>query len=111
RFALAGERETMNAPSPDGIASFAAAGIYFGVIRFARRLGDGFPMEPQAVTLPLLPLPSRRAPVRHPRLAVPRLSIVLVNYHSWDDTARLVRRLRAEPALRRGAAEVVVVDN
>jgi GT2 family glycosyltransferase len=41
----------------------------------------------------------------------PILSVVIVNYWHWDDTARLVRQLRADPALRRGEAEVVVVDN
>lgn len=39
------------------------------------------------------------------------LSIVLVNYYHWDDTASLVRQLRASPTLHRGAAEVLVVDN
>src|SRR5262245_49177235 len=41
----------------------------------------------------------------------PTLSVVIVNYRHWDDTARLVRQLRAMPELRRGLAEVVVVDN
>jgi GT2 family glycosyltransferase len=59
----------------------------------------------------LRPAPPR-APAR-PRLrtARPRLSVVVVNYHTWPDTARLVRQLRAAPCLRDGAAEVVVVDN
>jgi GT2 family glycosyltransferase len=48
---------------------------------------------------------------RRPLLAVPRLSVVVVNYHQWHDTARLVRQLRTAPSLRRGVAEVVVVDN
>ena len=41
----------------------------------------------------------------------PRVSVVVVNYRQWDDTAELVRQLRAAPLLRRGAAEVVIVDN
>jgi N-acetylglucosaminyl-diphospho-decaprenol L-rhamnosyltransferase len=41
----------------------------------------------------------------------PRLSVVLVNYLQWQDTAALVRQLRAAPAVRHGAAEVVIVDN
>jgi GT2 family glycosyltransferase len=41
----------------------------------------------------------------------PRLSVVVVNYQHWDDTARLVQQLRASTALRAGLAEVVVVDN
>jgi GT2 family glycosyltransferase len=41
----------------------------------------------------------------------PRLSVVVVNYLRWHDTAALLRQLRTAPALRRGDAEVVVVDN
>src|SRR5262249_10610043 len=41
----------------------------------------------------------------------PRLSVVVVNYHSWADTLRLVEALRAAPAFRVGLAEAVVVDN
>src|SRR6185437_14121648 len=41
----------------------------------------------------------------------PILSVVIVNYWSWDDTSRLVKQLRREHALRRGDVEVVVVDN
>ncbi len=57
------------------------------------------------------PAPRRLRP--RPRLvpAVPRLSVVVVNYLQWQDTASLVRQLRATPALRHGAAEVVIVDN
>ena len=59
----------------------------------------------------LHPAPRRHRP--RPRLipAVPRLSVVVVNYLQWQDTAALVRQLRATPALRHGAAEVVIVDN
>jgi GT2 family glycosyltransferase len=39
------------------------------------------------------------------------LSVVLVNYRQWENTAALVRQLRRTPALRSGAAEVVIVDN
>ncbi len=59
----------------------------------------------------LSPLPRRT----HPRLrlipAVPRLSVVVVNYLCWHDTATLVRQLRTTPALRHGAAEIIIVDN
>lgn len=51
---------------------------------------------------------------RHPASVVldrPRLSVVLVNYLRWDDTARLVHQLRAGDALRDGRAEVVIIDN
>src|SRR5689334_12923556 len=57
------------------------------------------------------PSPTRQRPGRVPGLGRPRLSVVVVNYQRWDDTARLVRHLRASPALRAGLAEVVVVDN
>ncbi|MBY0231357.1 MAG: glycosyltransferase family 2 protein [Gemmataceae bacterium] len=46
-----------------------------------------------------------------PALDRPRLSVVLVNYQRWDDTARLVKQLRRSRALRDGSAEVVVIDN
>jgi GT2 family glycosyltransferase len=70
-------------------------------------------MDPQVVTLPLkrLAVPLRALRGARPQPARPRLSVVVVNYHSWHDTASLVRQLRASPCLGRGAAEVVVVDN
>jgi GT2 family glycosyltransferase len=42
---------------------------------------------------------------------MPRLSIVVVNYQQWENTATLVRQILRTPAARRGAVEVVVVDN
>lgn len=39
------------------------------------------------------------------------LSAIIVNYHQWANTARLVRQLRATDAVRGGQAEVVIVDN
>jgi GT2 family glycosyltransferase len=45
------------------------------------------------------------------RAAVPRLSVVLVNYHHWNDTAALLRQLRSAECLHRGQAEVVIIDN
>ena len=41
----------------------------------------------------------------------PRLSIVIVNYRQWDETEDLVRHLQAAASLKRGDAEIVVVDN
>jgi GT2 family glycosyltransferase len=45
------------------------------------------------------------------RLGMPRLSVVIVNYRQWDKTEELVRHLNASPALKRGDAEIVIVDN
>lgn len=42
---------------------------------------------------------------------VPRLSVVIVNYHQWGETADLVRQLARSDSLASGKAEVVVVDN
>jgi GT2 family glycosyltransferase len=60
-----------------------------------------------------LPSPLSRRPVGRARvpLDAPLLSVVVVNYHQWRDTAYLIRQLRGEQCLRGGAAEVVVVDN
>lgn len=44
-------------------------------------------------------------------LEIPQLSVVIVNYRLWEETGRLVRQLVAAPCVRRGAAEVVIVDN
>ncbi len=54
----------------------------------------------------------RVRPVR-PRVAIetPQLSVVIVNFCQWKNTARLTRQLRNCEAVRRGAAEVVIVDN
>ncbi len=60
--------------------------------------------QPAAVALPASSSP---APV-YPTL---RLSVVVVNYCQWENTAALVRQVRAAGAARRGAIEVVVVDN
>jgi GT2 family glycosyltransferase len=57
------------------------------------------------------PAPPRSAGRPRVPLDAPLLSVVVVNYHQWRDTAHLVRQLRAEECLRGGAAEVIVVDN
>lgn len=46
-----------------------------------------------------------------PRLALPRLSIIIVNYRQWEETDALVRRLQATAGVQRGDAEIVIVDN
>lgn len=69
---------------------------------------------------PALPVPAEaivalpRTAVHRPsrgRLTAPRLSVIVVNYRQWPETATLVRQLRDAPCVRRGAVEVVVVDN
>lgn len=57
---------------------------------------------------------TERAARPHSPLLVPctlALSVVLVNYRQWRLTARLVGQLRRSASFRRGASEVVVVDN
>lgn len=46
-----------------------------------------------------------------PRLGLPRLSIVVVNYRQWEETETLVRHLQTAASLKRGDAEIVIVDN
>src|SRR5262249_37764556 len=50
-------------------------------------------------------------PAPPPRVAVPVLSIVIVNYRQWRNTARLAPQLLDSPAGRTGASELVIVDN
>ena len=55
----------------------------------------------------------RRAERPRPSVAIetPQLSVVIVNYCQWRNTARLTQQLRQCEAVRRGAAEIVIVDN
>jgi GT2 family glycosyltransferase len=62
---------------------------------------------PSVVQAPALPVP-REVPVT---LRTPELSVVIVNYHCWQETVNLVWKLRASPVLQQGIIEVVVVDN
>ena len=41
----------------------------------------------------------------------PVVSVVIVNYRQWQNTARLVRQLMASSTIPLGRAEVVIVDN
>jgi GT2 family glycosyltransferase len=41
----------------------------------------------------------------------PALSIVIVNYRNWHETARLTRQILQAPETRRGLVEIVIVDN
>lgn len=51
------------------------------------------------------------APRRRLSPPVPAVSVVIVNFCQWRNTARLVNQLRRSLAVRSGSAEVVVVDN
>jgi GT2 family glycosyltransferase len=62
---------------------------------------------PQAALSPVRRQRQRRkSPTR-----APRLSVVIVNYCQWENTAALVRQVLRTSAARRGEVEVVVVDN
>jgi N-acetylglucosaminyl-diphospho-decaprenol L-rhamnosyltransferase len=50
-------------------------------------------------------------PRRRTAPPAPVVSIVIVNFCQWRNTARLVGQLRHSIAVRTGAAEIVVVDN
>ncbi|HBI42400.1 MAG TPA: glycosyltransferase [Planctomycetales bacterium] len=67
-------------------------------------------MEPLVPILAATPPPATPA-LSHAPAVVPRLSVVLVNYHQWSDTVGLVDQLRTSPCLEGGHAEIVVVDN
>lgn len=56
-------------------------------------------------------LPRPTTSVEPPTLSHPLVSVVVVNYCQWRNTARLVRQLRRSHAVRDGLADVVVVDN
>lgn len=70
-------------------------------------------LVPQPARAPAASLTPVLRPARQARKALraPELSVVIVNYRQWQDTLALVRQLRRSPALRDGAAEVLVVDN
>jgi N-acetylglucosaminyl-diphospho-decaprenol L-rhamnosyltransferase len=69
--------------------------------------------RPDAASPPLhvacSPTPSQ--PRRRFAPAAPVVSIVIVNFCQWRNTARLVGQLRHSIAVRTGAAEIVIVDN
>lgn len=72
------------------------------------------PTDAWSATLAPCPLPDgpvADAPRRCPAPAVPLLSVVIVNFCQWRNTARLVDQLRRCEAVRTGRAVIVVVDN
>src|SRR5438552_17309759 len=69
------------------------------------------PAQERAIPLTAHPPLRHRLRKAGRALEIPHLSVVIVNYRLWEETGRLVRQLVAAPCIRRGAAEVVVVDN
>jgi N-acetylglucosaminyl-diphospho-decaprenol L-rhamnosyltransferase len=59
----------------------------------------------------LAPVPAAASPRRRSAPPAPAVSVVIVNFCQWRNTARLVGQLRHSAAVRMGEAEVVVVDN
>jgi GT2 family glycosyltransferase len=60
---------------------------------------------------PLVTRPRIRSARPGVAIETPQLSVVIVNYCQWKNTARLTEQLRQCEAVRRGAAEIVIVDN
>ncbi len=64
-----------------------------------------------AVRVALAPRLRTRPPRFGAAIETPQLSVVIVNFCQWKNTARLTKQLRHSEAVRRGAAEIVIVDN
>jgi GT2 family glycosyltransferase len=70
-------------------------------------MSDPAEIVPQAALNPV----RRRRQRRCIPTEAPRLSVIIVNYCQWENTAALVRQVLRTPAARRGEVEVLVVDN
>ncbi len=67
---------------------------------------------PEARWLALQPTPRLTRPSPPERHALPlSLSVIIVNYCQWRNTAMLTRQLSGGFPLREGSAEVVIIDN
>ncbi len=74
---------------------------------------DGTP-PPAPVAAPGHPPEPARAPTGHRRPVAPpaaELTVVVVNFCQWRNTARLVKQLRRSAAVRTGSAAIRVIDN
>lgn len=69
----------------------------------------GTPSPTEALPAAVLPRPV--APTRRVAPPSPALTVVIVNFCQWRNTARLVGQLRHSHAVRSGDADIVVVDN
>ena len=67
--------------------------------------------QPRVRAAPLLTRARPRVPRAAISLETPQVSVVIVNFYQWKNTARLTQQLRRSEAVRRGAAEIVIVDN
>lgn len=65
---------------------------------------------PESGVRPPARSPGRRAAPAQVR-PIPRVSVVIVNYCLWEETAALTRQLIESPCTRKGDVEIVVVDN
>src|SRR5437764_10420280 len=92
----------------DGLAILAALG------RAAPPRKGRNPMA-TAVSPPLAPAPRTTPRPRRrsasPAPEAPQLSVVIVNFRQWQNTARLTNQLLNADCARRGSAEIVIVDN
>jgi GT2 family glycosyltransferase len=69
-----------------------------------------------ALTIPVLQKPAlkrlrRRKNLAPPALAMPLVSVIIVNYRRWDETAALVDQLLQPRHIHRFDIEVIVIDN
>ena len=64
-------------------------------------------LAPISATVARLP----RRDASNPSVAVPRLSVIIVNFCQWRNTDHLVQGLRQSRAMQTGDAEIVIIDN
>ncbi len=67
--------------------------------------------KPPLLMQPALKRVHRRPAAAPPALRIPLISIVIVNYRRWDETAALVDQLLQPRHIHRFDIEVIVVDN
>ncbi len=79
----------------------------------AAGLGDASGSDSRPTPPPPARSPDRAGkPRRKPAVPrLPELTVVVVNFCQWRNTARLARQLRRSLAVRSGQAELVIVDN
>jgi len=69
-------------------------------------------LEPSRSTQPIASFPPQTDSFkRRTSSTAPVITVVIVNFCQWRNTARLVSQLRQSMAIRSGVAEIVVIDN